>query len=115
MRDPIWGTILPTEDGLEALPLHLHASASEVELPGNGDEVPRDVSVIFRTTYENFRKLGEARVLKIFEHRHILITDCPVDAPSVWGPETFQLFGPLEQFLPAQGQSIPSRHCQYAW
>lgn len=106
MRDTSFATICPTEDGSQILPLHLHPQAAEIDLPES--PAVRDVSIIFRTTYAEFRKLSPARVAKIFEKRHILITDCPLDGSWVWNSEYASLIAPLHQILPAQGQWLPT-------
>lgn len=116
MKDDFLGTIRKTEDG-RYLPLHLHPHATSATIvtdveaqagsqsPANAMHPLRDISCIYRTTYEDFRRLPDPVLREIFRHRHILITDCPQDHFE-WTEESLGEILPIDAPLQVQGTAV---------
>lgn len=104
MRDPMLGTIVPTADGTQVLPLHLHPEATVEVLPKQGDF--SNVSCIYRMTYSELKAMDRAVFRHIFRYRHILILDCPLSGDWLWNEEWLHELVALDVTVPVQRQSM---------
>lgn len=96
IHDKDHGTIVPTPMG--DLPLHLLDKASDpIYYPDDPTQ-----SCFFVTTFEDFQKLSSAEKRRIYLHRHIVITDVPLDGPMKFDSETLEMIVDLDKPVPLQ-------------